>query len=123
MNIKKIFYTTIGMIGLVLGAVGAAVPLLPSFPFLLLAAFGFARSSEKLDTWFKSTNLYKKNLETYIKGEGMTKATKFKVMGLITILLSFGFVMMGAVPVGRLILVFVWIFHLAYFILGVKTIK
>ncbi len=120
---KKIIYLSLGMIGLALGAIGAAVPLLPSFPFLLLAAFGFAKSSEKLDTWFKSTKLYKNNLETYINGEGMTKQTKIKVMSLVSLLLGFGFFMMGAVPVGRIIIVFVWLFHMVYFIYGVKTVN
>ena len=48
MNIKKILYITLGCIGVGLGALGAVLPLHPAFPFLLLAAFCFGRSSEKL---------------------------------------------------------------------------
>ena len=59
MKIKKIGYIALGCIGVGLGAVGAVLPLLPAFPFLLLAAFCFARSSERLDRWFKGTKLYK----------------------------------------------------------------
>ena len=36
---------------------------------------------------------------------------------------SIGFIMMHAVPVGRIILGFVWIFHVLYFIFGIKTLK
>ena len=54
----KLFYVILGCIGLGLGAVGAAVPLLPAFPFLVLAAFCFARSSRRLNDWFLSTRLY-----------------------------------------------------------------
>ena len=122
MNIKKGFYVTVGLISTGLGAVGTVVPLLPTVPFLLLAAFCFARSSEKLDTWFKNTNLYKNNLESYAKGEGMTKSTKVKILTMVTLLLGFGFVMMKNVPIGRVILVIVWIGHIAYFGFGVKTI-
>ena len=123
MNIKKIAYIVLGCIGVALGAVGAVVPLLPAFPFLLLATFCFAKSSEKLHNWFISTKLYKNNLETYVKGEGMTWNTKIRIMVTVTILMTIGFVMMNAVPVGRIVLTGVWIFHILYFILGVKTLK
>ena len=104
MNIKKIAYIVLGYIGVALGAVGAIVPLLPAFPFLLLATFCFAKSSEKLHNWFISTKLYKNNLETYVKGEGMTWNTKIRIMVTVTILMTIGFVMMNAVPVGRIVL-------------------
>lgn len=123
MNIKKIAYIVLGCIGVALGAVGAIVPLLPAFPFLLLATFCFAKSSEKLHNWFISTKLYKNNLETYVKGEGMTWNTKIRIMVTVTILMTIGFVMMNAVPVGRIVLTGVWIFHILYFIFGVKTLK
>ena len=53
MNIKKILYIIFGCISFGLGAVGAVLPVLPTFPFLIFAAFCFARSSKKLDKWFK----------------------------------------------------------------------
>ena len=70
MKAKKILFIVLGCIGLGLGAVGAVVPLLPAFPFLLLAAYSFARSSERLHSWFINTKLYKNNLESYVKGKG-----------------------------------------------------
>lgn len=120
---KKAFFIILGFIGLGLGALGAALPLLPAFPFLMLAAFCFGKSSEKLDTWFKSTNLYKNNLETFVKGEGMTMATKRRILTMISILMMIGFLAMGNVPVGRIILCFVWVFHIVYFIFFIKTIE
>ena len=123
MKIKKILYVILGCIGVGLGAVGAVLPLLPSFPFLLLAAFCFARSSEKLNSWFINTKLYKENLESYVQGKGMTRKTKIKIMVTVTILMSIGFIMMHAVPVGRIVLGCVWVFHILYFCLGVRTIS
>ncbi len=122
MKIKKIIYIVLGCTGLVLGAIGAVLPLLPTFPFLMLAAFCFARSSERLHNWFIGTKLYKNNLESYVAGKGMTKKTKVRIMGTVTILMTIGFIMMDAVPVGRIVLACVWIFHMIYFIFGVKTI-
>lgn len=122
MKIKKIGYIALGCIGVGLGAVGAVLPLLPAFPFLLLAAFCFARSSERLDRWFKGTKLYKENLESFVQGRGMTKKIKVRIMVTVTLLMSIGFVMMHAVPVGRIVLGGVWVFHILYFCFGVRTI-
>lgn len=123
MRIKKLLYIILGCIGVGLGAVGAVLPLLPAFPFLLLAAFCFARSSEKLHNWFINTKLYKNNLESYVKGQGMTWKTKIRIMITVTILMSIGFIMMHAVPIGRIVLGCVWLFHIIYFAVGVKTLK
>ena len=123
MKIKKAIYIVVGCIGAGLGAVGAVLPLLPTFPFLLLAAFCFARSSEKLHNWFIGTKLYKDNLESYVAGKGMTRKTKIRIMVTVTLLMSIGFVMMHAVPVGRIVLGCVWVFHVLYFVFGVKTLQ
>ena len=121
---KKLLYIIIGCIGVGLGAVGAVVPMLPAFPFLMLAAFCFARSSEKLDRWFKGTKLYKDNLEDYVAGRGMTVKTKVRIMITVTLLMSVGFIMMGlkGIVTGCIVLGCVWAFHIIYFIWGVKTI-
>lgn len=123
MNIKKLVYIVVGCIGVGLGAVGAVVPMIPAFPFLLLAAFCFGRSSEKLNHWFTNTKLYKSNLESYVQGRGMTWKTKIRIMITVTLLMSVGFIMMSKVPVGRIVLACVWAFHIIYFVFGVKTLK
>ncbi|WP_294537201.1 YbaN family protein [uncultured Pseudoflavonifractor sp.] len=119
---KKVLYIMLGCIGLGLGALGAALPLLPAFPFLMLSAFCFARSSEKLHSWFVSTKLYKNNLESFVRGRGMTWRTKLRIMAVVTLTMAFGFAMMGRVPVGRIVLAVVWVFHILYFVFGIRTI-
>ena len=121
---KRILYIILGCVGVGLGAVGAVVPMLPAFPFLMLAAFCFARSSEKLDRWFKGTKLYKDNLADYVAGRGMTVKTKVRIMITVTLLMSIGFIMMGlkGIVTGCIVLSCVWAFHMIYFIWGVKTI-
>lgn len=123
MKVKKAFWITLGCIGVGLGAVGTAVPMLPAFPFLLLASVSFAKGSEKLHNWFIGTKIYKKNLESYVKGKGMTWETKIRVMIMVTLLMSIGFIMMfvKSIYVPCIILACVWVFHIVYFIFGVKT--
>lgn len=117
---RKILYIIIGCISLGLGIIGVILPILPTVPFVLLAAFCFAKSSERLDGWFKNTKLYREN---NIKN-GMTKRVKIRIMCSVTLLMSIGFIMMGLkdIVVGNIVLLIVWIFHMVYFTLGVKTV-
>ena len=48
---KKILWMIVGCVATILGLVGIPIPLLPTTPFLLIAAFCFARSSEKRHGW------------------------------------------------------------------------
>lgn len=123
MKIKKIGYMILGFAGLGLGAVGAVVPLLPAFPFLLIAAFGFAKGSQRLHNWFIGTKLYKDNLESFVNGKGMTWKTKIRIMATVTVVMSIGFIMMSRIPAGRIILGIVWAFHIIYFMAGIQTLK
>ena len=122
---KKILYMILGCMGVGLGAIGVIVPMLPAFPFLMMATFCFARSSEKLDRWFKNTKLYKDNLEDFVAGRGMTKKAKVRIMVTVTLLMSVGFIMMGlkGIVTGCAVLGCVWSFHIIYFIFGIKTIS
>lgn len=121
-KLKRGIYIVLGCTGVGLGALGAALPLLPAFPFLLMAAICFGKSSERLHSWFIGTKLYKNNLESYVQGRGMTWKTKIRIMIIVTLTMSVGFIMMSRVPVGRIILACVWVFHIIYFCFGIKTL-
>ena len=125
MKLKKLLWIGLGCVGAALGAVGAVLPLLPSFPFLLLAAFCFTKSSERLHSWFVNTKLYKKNLESYVQGKGMTRAINWRIMITVTILMGIGsaIMMSKGIYIPCIILACVWVFHIVYFTFGVKTLK
>ena len=122
MKIKKAILIAAGSISLAMGTAGIILPILPTVPFYLLTACCYAKSSEKLHSWFTGTKLYKNNLESYVKGEGMTVKSKVKIMAVVTALMTAGFVMMDEVPVARVILLVIWSVHALYFLLKVKTI-
>lgn len=121
---KKILYMILGYVGAGMGILGVVIPVLPTVPFLLLAAYCFARSSEKLERWFRGTKLYKDNLADFAAGKGMTRKAKCRIMLTVTLLMSVGFLMMGrkGIVAGCVVLVFVWICHLIYFIFAIQTI-
>ena len=122
MNLKKLCYIVAGCLSLGLGTIGTLIPVLPTVPFLMLSACCFARSSEKLHNWFQGTKLYQENLADFVAGKGMTQKNKVRIMTTVTVLMSIGFLMMKAVPVGRIVLGCVWLFHVIYFIFGIRTI-
>ena len=121
---KKIVYCFLGCVCFALGGIGAVLPILPTVLFLLLAAFCFVRSSERLHAWFRKTKLYKENLEDYVAGNGMRKQVKIRIMCTVTVLMSIGFILMSSkgVYIGCIVLACVWILRILYFCFKVKTI-
>lgn len=117
----RIVWSILGFLSLGIGMIGAVLPFLPSFPFLMVTLFCFTKSSERLRNWFVGTRVYKNNLESYVQDRTMTRKTKIKIMAMVTAVMTIGFVMMDNVPAARIVLCVVWIFHVLYFVFAIKT--
>jgi|SRR5688572_230402 len=82
----KLMYISIGVVAVVLGVIGIALPLLPTTPFLLLAAWAFAKSSPKLEQWLISHPRLGQPIEAW-RTRGAI-ATRIKVIALSTMAIS-----------------------------------
>lgn len=117
----RYLWATAGFVAFALAMVGVVLPFIPTTPFVIVAAFCFARSSERLNSWFTSTKVYKKVFESYVKKRTMTVKAKLAILVPVTILLAVAFVLMMRVPVGQIVLAVVWLAHVVYFGFVVKT--
>lgn len=124
MKVKRLFFLVLGCVCLGLGCIGVVLPILPTVPFFLVTVFCFAKSSQRLHSWFVGTQLYQKHLDSFVKKKGMTVQTKVGIMVPVTLLMGVGIFMMlrGGIVIPSIILAIVWVCHVIYFVFGVKTI-
>lgn len=73
----------IGLVSTGLGIIGIFVPLLPTTPFLLLAAACFARSSERFHSWLVNHNHLGPMIRGYLDGSGIPLRAKYTAITLV----------------------------------------
>ncbi|MCT7940407.1 YbaN family protein [Shewanella holmiensis] len=85
MVIKRGLYLIVGLLSLLLGVIGIVVPLLPTVPFILLAAFCFARSSERLHTWLMTHPWFAEALNNWQTKRALNRTLKRRAMIMTTL--------------------------------------
>lgn len=118
----KIIYLMIGILATGLGAIGVILPVLPTTPFLLLAAYCFAKGSKRINDWFLSTNLYQKHLDCFVKERAMTLKTKVMILSFASSMLLIAMYFMNHLYL-RIFIVCLIVFKYYYFIFRIKTIS
>lgn len=118
----RILFIALGFIFLGVGAVGIAVPILPTTPFLLLASFFFAKGSKRFHDWFLSTKLYKKYLESFVKSRAMTLKGKLTILIPVSCMLIITFIFVNNIY-ARIVLVILFISKYVYFFTQIKTVS
>lgn len=91
---RKALFLTLGTICVILGLIGIAFPVLPTTPFLLLAAFFYTRSSDHALHWLLTNRWFGPYIRNYREGRGMALKDKIITISFlwITIILSVVFV-------------------------------
>ena len=118
----KLLWLMIGIVSMVLGAIGVVLPVLPTTPFLLLASFCFAKGSDRFHKWFIGTKLYKKHLESFVTSGSMTLKTKLCILLPASAMLILAMLAMSNIY-GRVLIVFLIIFKYIYFFTRIETVK
>ena len=71
-----------------LGIIGIFIPILPTTPFLLLAAACYMRSSERFYQWLINNRIFGAYVRNYIEGRGMP--VRIKIFTILLLWLTIG---------------------------------
>lgn len=80
----------LGCLSVALGVLGLFLPILPTTPFMLLAAGCFARSSERFYCWITSHHRYGPMIADYLAGKGLSLRVKLLAISLLWLSILFG---------------------------------
>jgi len=75
--VKKYLLISLGFISLGLGVLGIILPLLPTTPFMLLSAFCFYKSSQRLHFWLLNHRVFGKFIRNYKENRAIESKTKW----------------------------------------------
>ena len=84
-NWVRILLIIAGTLFVGLGIIGIVVPVLPTTPFLLLAAACYARSSRRFHEWLLNNRWFGDYIRNYLQGKGFPKRVKILIIALLWI--------------------------------------
>ena len=87
MRLSSRFYIAAGFVCVGLGLAGIPLPLLPTTPFLLLAAFCFSRGSDRWHQWLMTHPTLSPYILAFSEKRGLTRGQKQRIAGLVTVTL------------------------------------
>ncbi len=125
MNMNKVRKSLLAMCGMVavgLGAAGIFLPLLPTTPFLLLAAACFFRSSDRLYNWLIQHRCFGHYIRQYREHRAISRQAKIATLLLLWGTLAFSGLAVLESPWGRILLLAVGI-GVTLHVLSMKTLK
>jgi len=98
-GVRRIALIVLGLVSLALGAIGIVVPLLPTTPLVLLAAFAFANSSETLHQWLLDHNVFGPLIDNWRRHGAISRPAKAMAAVSMIAILAITWLMGVAMPV------------------------
>ena len=82
-ELKRYLLIALGTICLVIGIIGIFTPILPTTPFLLLAAACYANSSARFHRWLMNNRIFGSYIRNYTEGRGIPVKVKLLTIALL----------------------------------------
>lgn len=121
-SLKKVLLIVVGVVSVGLGVLGIVLPILPTTPFLLLAAACFVRSSDRFYHWLLNHPWFGKYIRNYREGKGIP--LKVKIIAIAMLWLAISYSALFVVPIlGVKILLFGIAIGVTVHLISVKTLK
>ena len=120
-SIRRALLITAGLAAVVAGAIGIVVPLLPTTPFLLLAAVCFVRSSDRLYRWLTTNRVFGVYLRNYQEHRAMPAGMKWCAISVLWLTIGVSIAAIEHLPV-RILLAVVGI-GVTILISRIRTLK
>lgn len=79
-------WISLGLLFLLLAVVGVVLPLLPTTPFVLLAAACFARSSPRLHNWLLKSELFGPSLRDWENNKCVSQKVKTLAIAMMVVI-------------------------------------
>lgn len=111
----RAIWFTVGSIALALGAIGVVLPLLPTTPFVLVAAFAFAKSSKRLHDWLLAHRIFGQLIEDWRRYGAISRSAK--TAGILSIIAVLAVSIALSVPLHAILIQLVVLSASAIFIL------
>ena len=112
----RITWLVVGLLALALGAIGIALPLLPTTPFILVAAFEYAQTSEKLHQWLHDHNVFGPLSDNWQRHGALSR--RAKVLSVVSMAAVLGISVVLALPAAVIIAQIIVLGAAALFILS-----
>jgi hypothetical protein len=113
-RLVKGLLVVVGFVSVGLGILGVVLPILPTTPFLLLAAACFAHSSERFYVWLLTNRVFGSYIRDWRENRGLTIPVKLWVIFVLAVTMGISVVFFVPVPAVKVVLILIGLGISAY---------
>lgn len=107
MELKRTIFLSLGIIFLVVATIGIFLPVLPTTPFVLIAAFCFSKSSKRAEKWILKNRYFGTYIENYRNKCGVPIDIKINSIMFLWFMLIISIFLFSNNPIVSLFLIFI----------------
>lgn len=113
----RFLYLLCGWVAIALGVLGIALPVLPTTPFILLAAWCFAKGSPRCHQWLRSNRYFGQMVQDWERQKGLRRRYRRRAVAMMLVTFSISLIVVPKIwlkimLVGILVSVLIYLYRL-----------